>query len=714
MTVERGDSLATGERTPYAAAAVVGAVILVIYIVTIAPTTQFWDTSEYMSAAKVLGIPHPPGNPLFVLMAHVWALLPLAASYALRLNLFAAFTSAVSSALLFLVAERFLREASSAPRWTRLASAAAGTLVGATSFTVWNQSTVNEKVYTLSLLSIALVLWLIVHWGDDRAQGHRDRWLLLIAYLLALSATNHLMGLLVIPAVLAYVLLTDPAALLRWRVLLGIVLVIVVGVSVWVFLPIRAAHYPPINEGEPTTWAALKAVLNREQYAKPPLSDRQATLGAQLANYWQYFTWQFGRDLPDRIRQGIAVIFAFIGLLGAWRQWQRDKRGAIAMTTFVATVTVVLIYYLNFKYGFSIYPDKTDLPREVRERDYFFVASFLVWGVWVGMGLAVLVEWVRDFLGTRLPEQTRWKVASPVLALALVPLLGNRLTASRAGETLPRDFAVDLLQSVEPYGILITAGDNDTFPLWYAQEVEGVRPDVLLANQSLMNTDWHLRQLQRRPIVPYDPEQGPAIYRGREWPQPQGPAMSLSMAEINALPPGYQVAQPSGVQVGPLQVKIAPGVLERSDIATLQLMKDNLGKRPIYFSRTTGNYADRLGLTPYLLGQGLARKLLTDSITASDTTGFVPGIGWVDLPRTRALLFGTYHADAAARERPRGWVDVPSEGILSLYWVMYAAYSEMLKKGTALPDSIAVLRDSAATIAERILKNTSFGRSREK
>src|SRR5688572_23594484 len=161
--MDRAGSVATRERTPYAAAGVVGAVILVIYIVTIAPTTQFWDTSEYMSAARVLGIPHPPGNPLFVLMAHVWALLPLATSYALRLNLFAAFTSAVSSALLFLVAERFLRQASPGPRWVRLAAAAAGALVGATSFTVWNQSTVNEKVYTLSLLSIALVLWLIVH-----------------------------------------------------------------------------------------------------------------------------------------------------------------------------------------------------------------------------------------------------------------------------------------------------------------------------------------------------------------------------------------------------------------------------------------------------------------------------------------------------------------------------------------------------------------------
>src|SRR6185503_6581747 len=132
---------------------------------------------------------------------------------ALRLNLFAATTSALASGLLFLVTERLLRDVSPAPRWARCAIAAAGVLVGATSFTVWNQSTVNEKVYTLSLLSIALVLWLAVHWGDAPAGERRDRYLIVMVYLLALSATNHLMGLLVIPAVLVYVWHTDRAVL---------------------------------------------------------------------------------------------------------------------------------------------------------------------------------------------------------------------------------------------------------------------------------------------------------------------------------------------------------------------------------------------------------------------------------------------------------------------------------------------------------------------
>src|SRR5438093_2035881 len=189
----------TAVKPPYVMAGCVSLGALILYILTLAPTTQFWDTSEYIAAAYTLGIPHPPGNPLFVLIAHVFGLLPLAAGYAARINLFAAVTSAVSAGCWFLVAERWLRSFVPA-LWPRRLTALAGALVSATLFTVWNQSVVNEKVYTLSLLSIALILWLIVRWDDQPAGEAHDHHLLLIIYLLALTATNHMMGVLVGPA----------------------------------------------------------------------------------------------------------------------------------------------------------------------------------------------------------------------------------------------------------------------------------------------------------------------------------------------------------------------------------------------------------------------------------------------------------------------------------------------------------------------------------
>ena len=125
----------------------------------------------------------------------------------------------------------------------------------------------------------------------------------MIVYVLALTATNHLMGLLVAPAVLIYVLYTDPKALLNPRFLIAAVGVGAVGVSVWTFLYIRAHFYPAINEGEPTTWATLQAVLNREQYGKPSVLERQASLVAQLGMWVQYFTWQWGHDWAEPARR---------------------------------------------------------------------------------------------------------------------------------------------------------------------------------------------------------------------------------------------------------------------------------------------------------------------------------------------------------------------------------------------------------------------------
>ena len=237
------------ERPPYLWAVATFVVVLVIYLVTLAPTTAFWDTSEYIAAAKVLGIPHPPGNPLFVILAHTFGLLPLAASYAERVNLFAAITSAAAAGFWFLVAERWLRGIVQV-RWARYAAAFAGVLVGATSWTVWNQSTVNEKVYTVSLLSIALVMWLVVRWGDDEPGPHRDRWLVLIAYVLALTSTNHLMGVLAGPALVVYVLWTDWRVITRPTVIVGVLLAVVVGVSLnYLWLPMRAAQYPADQRG---------------------------------------------------------------------------------------------------------------------------------------------------------------------------------------------------------------------------------------------------------------------------------------------------------------------------------------------------------------------------------------------------------------------------------------------------------------------------------
>ena len=167
--------------------------MLALYVVTLAPTTAMWDASEYITAAYTLGIPHPPGNPLFVLLGRVASLLPIG-GVAYRVNLLAAVCSALAAGIWFLVAERVLAQWIAVP-WVRRAGAVLAALLSATAFTVWNQSVVNEKVYTVSLAFFAVVSWLTVLWCDDPDGRRADRILVLIAYLIGLGYTNHPAGL---------------------------------------------------------------------------------------------------------------------------------------------------------------------------------------------------------------------------------------------------------------------------------------------------------------------------------------------------------------------------------------------------------------------------------------------------------------------------------------------------------------------------------------
>jgi len=701
-------------RPSYRAAALTAVAVLALYVVTLAPTTAMWDASEYITAAYTLGIPHPPGNPLFVLLGRVASLLPIG-GVAYRVNLLAAVCSALAAGIWFLVAERVLAQWIT-QRWVQLVGAVLAAVLGATAFTVWNQSVVNEKVYTVSLAFFAVVSWLTVLWCDDPDGRRADRILVLIAYLVGLGYTNHPAGFLVAPAVATAVLVRRPATLLRWRLLGAAGLALVLGLTPFAFEPIRAAHHPVLNEGEPTgcaerigfactfsdtTVRRLKANVNREQYGKPNLSERQAPFSAQLGMWWLYFKWQWLRD-PHHTRTGLqsalALVFLGLGVAGGVVHWRRDRASFWFFGPLVFTVTFALVYYMNFKYGASQAPELVGVEREVRDRDYFYLWSFSAWSVWAALGLVALWRLAAERTGGR----ARWATTAPVLALGLLPLIGNWRAASRAGEWATREWARDVLNSVEPYGVLITGGDNDTFPLWYAQEVEGVRRDVTVAVTSLLNTDWYARGLLRRPIHRYDEATGPAVYRGRSWPMPARPIMSLTPEQLNAVPDYIEVREPQLFQQGGIRAVVDPRRLEfgvplRSDLLVLQMLKDNLGVRPFYISRTAPGYAQALGLDSYALAQGLVTKIAPDSLAASRDTVAVPGLGYVDVART-AALWRAYGAPAAIIRRG-DWVDRPSVGIPALYTATALVLAQALEQQGRSNDARAV-REAGLDVAE--------------
>ena len=659
----------TDYKPPYRSGALAGGLVFLLYLITLAPTTTWWDASEYIATAHILGIPHPPGNPLFVALAKTWSVLlaPLGLSVAVRINLFAAFTSSFASFFFFLVIHRIL-SVTMKERWMATVGAAAGTLMGATAYTVWNQSNVNEKVYTVSVLVIAAVSWLVVRWYDRRDEPAGLRPLLAAIYLMVLGSTSHLMSVMAVPAMGIFVLLAAPSVLWSGRFWARLVPLIVIGLSFNFFLPIRAAQRPVINEGDSVCASvvesakaiytngrrgcpALGSSLTREQYGTPDwLTERQAPIAHQMLNYFQWFDWQWARGLdlseqPLGTRLPATLLFLALGIMGFMVIWRSDRAVFWYFTTLALTLTLGLVVYLNFKYGYSLAAHIQDFrAHEVRERDYFFVAGFMLWGVIAGIGLAGFWAALSEQIGGD------YRKTSPVFLIALVPLVFNWGWADRSGDYAARDWAYDLLMSVEPYGILFTNGDNDTFPLWYAQEVEDVRKDVTVIVVEYLRTDWYAAQLRdlTEPSTqrPFDEQFAFGIYDPAT-PVPASAITSLDNEEMRSAV-GAALDRDVTVRLGPLVVQYPEGTyLDRSHQLALRIVADSLEERPIYFA-STGRLLHELGLQDWGVRHGLATKLLMRDLDGAELPeGLIqvtPEMGGevIDLERNLALVNDIY------------------------------------------------------------------------
>jgi Protein of unknown function (DUF2723) len=734
----RRASAATPDVPPpsYAAASIAAGLVFALYLATLVPSTAMWDTSEYITAAYVLGIPHPPGNPFFVLLGHVFTLLPIARTVAQRINIMAALTSAISAGIWFLVAERVFAQWL-ATRWQRLMGAAIAALVGATAFTVWDQSVVNEKVYTVSLLFFAVVAWLTVQWCDEAETPRADRLLVLVAFLIGLGYTNHPAGLLIAPAVAVAVLARRPKAFLDWRLMGKCAAALALGVSPFIVEPIRAAQFPALNEGLVTdcttkfevsctldreTWTRFRDHVQRKQYGEHEIGERQAPITAQVGMYWMYFKWQWLRDPRGQhamLQGALAAVFLILTLFGGYAHWKYDRRSFWFFGPMIGTVTLALIVYLNFKYGFSQSPELGDsVQREVRDRDYFYLWSFSALSVWIALGLFYLWETIATALGAAAAASENlfanraaargWILSAPLLALALVPLIANIGTAPRREQAATRDIAKDMLDSVEPYGILVTVGDNDLFPLWYAQEVEGVRKDVLVVTTALLGTDWYASELMRRPVYQYDSLAGPGVYRGHVWTKPTQPILRMTMAESRTVPEFTPLSAPvvfhkPGTS---LLARIDPAKLEyggllRSDVFVLHLIADNTD-RPVYLSATDGRYGEQLGLQDHLLTQGLARKVVDAAPVATPDTVRVPGDGWLDTSRSLNLWNSFSARETFAKHH--GWTDQASLNMPLLYVLRgyYLSEGLALRAGPGDAARSQMVMQQSASIADAI------------
>ncbi len=480
---------------------VVGSVLLIIYCATLAPTVTLWDAGEFLSAIHSLGIPHPPGTPVFVLIANVWAKIfsPLF-GFAYSVNLFSAVCTALACAIL----------ASLFGKWTGNTTASiAGGLTAGLMSSVWLNATETE-VYSPALL-VSLLLLLV---ADNARRTREARWLIVLAYLTGLGWALQLSALVAAPAALFLALWrndddpdpvsverADEDATLAWKpssvgVPGAMLVVALIGASAVLFMLVRARHDPAVNQGNPATFQALSDVVARKQYHPAGMLPRQAPFYLQVGNLFEYADWQVALSLapdppPSAARTGMTLVFAMLGVAGFFWHKRIHRPSWEAMTLLFFSATVGIVLYLNMKaspsYGVGFLPRWA--KHEARERDYFFVLGFLCWGLWAGAGVTrVFARYGRTgkigaFAIAFLPAVLNWKAVSR-----------NRAPDSFAA----RDSASRILARAPRNAVVFAVGDNDTYPVWYMQEVEGLRRDVTPVTLPLLGAKWYREELARR------------------------------------------------------------------------------------------------------------------------------------------------------------------------------------------------------------------------
>ncbi len=460
--------------------------------------------------------------------------------------------------------------------------------------------------------------------------------------------------------------------------------------------------------------------------------------------YWRYFFWNFvGRQnaeqgiyswdtrsgnwlsgisfidearlhnqsqLPEVVKNDLARNTYFFlplifGLLGLFFHARKSKH----------EFNAILILFLMTGLGIILYSNQP--PREPRERDYVLAGSIFTYTIWIGMGVLALFRIFRDKVN--IPKMPAAALAAALVMVAPI-LMGfqNFDDLGRREHKASRDYASNFLNSCEPNAIIFTYGDNDTYPLWYAQEVENIRRDVRVVNLSLIAVDWYISNLRRKindsaPIKMTVPNEALRGMKRIQLPIPQQ-ADNREMDALDALrfiaedhpfPIGGGRSLDSYVPARNLYISLNPslmaanGVLGASDtgniltrlpfklegnsiikdeLAVMDIVASNINERPIYFA-VTCQQDKLLGLQPYMSLEGLALRITP--VQSQGDPGFgIIGSGRVDADKlfenvTTKWRWGNF-------DKKRLFVDQSYQpSIQSQRYVILRAAREFIKQG---------------------------------
>ncbi|MBD3170460.1 MAG: DUF2723 domain-containing protein [candidate division Zixibacteria bacterium] len=617
----------------------------ITYLLTMSPDLPFWDCGEFIACAHTMGVPHPPGTPLFILLGKMFLLFNVFyENLAARMNFFSVISSALSVALTCMIIIKIVKmwfgEKANEMPYNLLAylGGITGALYHTYSTTFWF-SAVEAEVYGTAMLVMQIIVYLTLIWYTRRGKPGSWKYLLMITYLSFLSIAIHMTVFLVMPAVFLFIIYSDKKLRTDWRVwalgvtllltavdfnyfliasvvflvigvifiasakkcgvwsmVLSAVLLAVLGFSVHIYIPISSMNDPYIDMNNPETIDSFNYFMGRKQYGQESMLssmfNRKGSWENQFGDFhrmgfWHFFKKQYSSPI-------LLFLPLLIGLFGVFEALRRDMKPGGLLALLLLICTIGLVIYMNFSDG------TRGVRLEVRDRDYFFTPGFMYFALFIGLGVSGIGAWMSE----KLLVSRAGKSASLIPALIMILISIGHTAPShwkyqdRSGVHLPADYAFNILNSCEKDGIIFTNGDNDTYPLWYLQLVEGIRTDVRVVNLSLINTDWYIMQQKNQFDVPI-----PLTDEQVKW----------NFYEDAA---GNMLMKPSKAFKDPItgQLKyLTPNQINVQHEIVRMITISNNWKYPVYLAATVGKDIQNL-MGEYLERHGMAYKIVPEKI----------------------------------------------------------------------------------------------------
>ncbi|OGD89035.1 hypothetical protein A3D81_00145 [Candidatus Curtissbacteria bacterium RIFCSPHIGHO2_02_FULL_40_17] len=441
---------------------------LTVYILTLSRSVYFGDSGEFIAVAKTLGIAHPPGYPLYTMLAHLFTYLPFG-NIAFKVNLFSAVTSSLTIVVVYFACLKLTKN--------RLASASASLFL-AFSYLFWLYSLVAE-VFSLNNLFVATIILISLHILE---KPHQKKLFFLLAFVFGLALTNHHTIILLAPALLFLILSTTPKLLLNPKFIILNTLFILVGLLPYLYLPLRALQDPILNWGDPDTLGKFLHHFLRRDYGT-------FSFGAGSTKPFNLQALSFYLSSLPKDFVAVGTLLTILGFLYSFII-SKEKRAYFYLVIAYLFVGPIFIFLTRLQVVGNI-----DAKGAVER---FFLTSHVLIAVYLAIGLSQVIKLIPKPLN--LP-------ANLLVFIFLAPLIVNFNKVDQSKNFIYETYGQKVFESLPADSAVIVAGDHLSMVGKYLQFAKSERPDLKIINFTLLTDQWYKEILKRQHpdfSFPYD------------------------------------------------------------------------------------------------------------------------------------------------------------------------------------------------------------------